>query len=712
MNSCTPLCSFVAILFALIIGASLGVVSRVSAQWSIVGTFNQPFDCGFFLDANTGLIGSGNTVNKTDLRDDPIQIYKTTNGGSTWYAVKTPQGNFGAVSSIFMQSAQVGYATIFAFGNSPTTALWKSTDGGETWIDINPNLSGWPTDVYATSKALTVTEWFDLGGSSINGGQSFTQYFGSSSGEWSNGIDFTDDNTGVATMRETPTSTNPFYYTSDGGVTWLPSTVQVEAWSVYGRKCTTDFFCANEGFTGIFGHTIYWSSDGGKTWAQRYAFPDPTMKFTGHIGGMLNTLYLQTDISVGAGLYRSDDLGLSWKPVAGPSDLRDSRFIVTGTQGEVVYAFDSSGNVWKTTNGGDGTLQGSTAGSISPLMLPADSITLTAHDCQPDTLPVVLSNSGCVGITLDSVQVFPNTLSEFDASINSVGIAAGDIGTINVVFTPHNAPQHLSQLKIFGHSAAGSFDTTVQVTGINLSTIDPYFGPAQQGFIADTVDIPIYLHQTNDPFSVSNLSLTYGIDGDILTPVGFTTSGTLSMGAKIAFDKTTTLNSVVIDDTLKNTLTQPTTDFTMPLIIVRFFVTLTRSTNTTISMTNISVNGSAPLALCITPTEDFTAELRCGDSTIKAYMLGKNLLPLLSTAPNPNAGSRVDVWYELPADGIVTIDLVDSKGNSVTTLLDRSFERSGKYQTGFNASILSTGSYILRLQVDGAVLSTTKLIRE
>ena len=711
MNSRNPLCRFAAILVTVILCANLGVISRLDAQWSIVGTFNQPFECGFFLDANTGLIGSGNTVNQAALRNDPIQIFKTTNGGSTWHAVTIQPGHFGAVTSIFMQSASIGYATIFAFGNSPTTAIWSTSDGGESWTDMNANLSGWPTDVYATSKALTVTEWYDLGGSSTNDAQSFTQYFGTPSDEWSNGIDFTDDNTGVVTMRETPSSTNAFYYTSDGGVTWNPSTIQIEAWSVYGRKCTSDFFCASEGSTNIFGHAIYWSSDGGKTWGTRYTFPDPTMQFTGHIAGTLNTLYLQTDTIANRGLFRSDDLGLSWKQVGGPSCLRDSRFIVTG-HGETVYAFDTKGNVWKTTDGGDGTLQGGSGSAGSPLALSTDSITLTAHDCQPDTVQFEISNSGCFGVTIDSAQLVPNVLSEFGASVNSTVIAPGDTGTVKVVFAPHNAPQHLSQLKIFGHSTAGGFDTTVQVAGINLSTINPYFGPAQQGFVADTVDIPLYLHQTNDPFSVSTLSLTYGINGDILTPVGFVTTGTLSWGAKIAFDKTTTLNSVVIDDTLKTILTQPTTDFTKPLIIVRFFVTLSRSTNMRISMTNFSVNTSAPLSLCTIPTEDFTAELRCGDSTIKAYMLGKNLLPLLSTAPNPVAGSRVDVWYEIPTNGNVTLDVIDSKGDRVATLIDQDFERSGKYQTGFNASILSTGSYILRLQVDGAILSTAKLIRE
>jgi hypothetical protein len=84
-----------------------------------------------------------------------------------------------------------------------------------------------------------------------------------------------------------------------------------------------------------------------------YNFP-LFQSFTGHIAGMGNTLYVQTDNQTNNGMYRSDDLGATWVNVGGPANVRDTRFVVTGCRGEVVYAFDNQGWVWKTNDGGNG----------------------------------------------------------------------------------------------------------------------------------------------------------------------------------------------------------------------------------------------------------------------------------------------------------------------------------------------------------------------
>src|SRR5579864_1679128 len=55
-------------------------------------------------------------------------------------------------------------------------------------------------------------------------------------------------------------------------------------------------------------------------------------------------------------MYRSTDQGVTWISVGGPSHERDTRFVVTGCKGGVVYAFDHNGKAWKTRTGGDGAL--------------------------------------------------------------------------------------------------------------------------------------------------------------------------------------------------------------------------------------------------------------------------------------------------------------------------------------------------------------------
>ncbi|HET9135268.1 MAG TPA: T9SS type A sorting domain-containing protein, partial [Candidatus Kapabacteria bacterium] len=65
---------------------------------------------------------------------------------------------------------------------------------------------------------------------------------------------------------------------------------------------------------------------------------------------------VQTENRSNDGLYRSDDGGISWRPVGGPVNGFDTRFFVTGCHGETVYAFDTLGGIYKTSDGGDGTL--------------------------------------------------------------------------------------------------------------------------------------------------------------------------------------------------------------------------------------------------------------------------------------------------------------------------------------------------------------------
>src|SRR5205823_6041768 len=77
------------------------------------------------------------------------------------------------------------------------------------------------------------------------------------------------------------------------------------------------------------------------------------------ISGFGEMLYVQVDNErdpFSNGLYRSTDKGTTWQSIGGPSHDRDTRFVVSGCNGGVVYAFDNFGNVLKTRNGGDGAI--------------------------------------------------------------------------------------------------------------------------------------------------------------------------------------------------------------------------------------------------------------------------------------------------------------------------------------------------------------------
>jgi photosystem II stability/assembly factor-like uncharacterized protein len=327
---------------------------NVYSTWNQVGQFSDGVGCGYFFDADNGMIGIGKfgTFGRHFVSNSPLAIYWTSNGGKTWIKANTPTGGTGRITSIHMMNRSEGYAAVY----SNEYSLWKTTDGGKSWFDRTQGNYDLLTCVYATSKAIIRTTWgSSLGGSSTDGGNRYSSIFDGGIQE-SNGIDFTDDNTGVATMGPGQLTRTTSWFTRDGGITWNQGNDLPESWSVYGVKGSKMFFTCSEDEGSLVppGHTIYWSQDGGNNWQERFSNFPFFSGFTGHIAGAGNTLYVQTSTSSKQGLFRSDDLGSSWINVGGPSNTRDSRFAVTGCRGEVVYAFDDNGGVWKTIDGGDG----------------------------------------------------------------------------------------------------------------------------------------------------------------------------------------------------------------------------------------------------------------------------------------------------------------------------------------------------------------------
>ena len=320
---------------------------------------NDPVGCGYFFDGMNGLIGSGQFAGGTGaVPGYNLRIWRTSNGGLNWIQCQTPNGQ-GRVTSIFMKDNLVGYASIY----SDNYSLWKTLDGGKTWFDITNGQDGPSVCVHATSKALIKTMWTNFGaansgGFSTNDGQTFNNTFYQQFGrENINGIAFIDDLNGVVMAGHLPNNFSneiPYcYYTNDGGISWKWGADVDESWGVYAEKTSNTFYALPEGFANAHTTTVRSSTDVGRTWNILYDFGNT--EFTGHIAGKAGILYVQ---SVFDGLYRSDNGGKTWKNVGGfPSNGRDTRFVVTGCHGEVVYAFDNQGGVWKTTDGGDGTLQ-------------------------------------------------------------------------------------------------------------------------------------------------------------------------------------------------------------------------------------------------------------------------------------------------------------------------------------------------------------------
>ena len=83
-------------------------------------------------------------------------------------------------------------------------------------------------------------------------------------------------------------------------------------------------------------------------------------------------------------------------------------------------------------------------------------------------------------------------------------------------------------------------------------------------------------------------------------------------------------------------------------------------------------------------------------SPVTSYILYQNY-------PNP-FNPFTTIRYELPQDGVVTIDIYDILGQKVKTILNE-FKRADRYEVTFNSAGLASGVYIYRMKVNEFITS-------
>jgi len=88
-------------------------------------------------------------------------------------------------------------------------------------------------------------------------------------------------------------------------------------------------------------------------------------------------------------------------------------------------------------------------------------------------------------------------------------------------------------------------------------------------------------------------------------------------------------------------------------------------------------------------------------SPVTNYVLYQNY-------PNP-FNPTTTIRYELPQDGVVTIEVFDILGQKVKTILSE-FKKADRYEVTFNSSRLASGVYIYQLRVNDFITSKKMLL--
>ncbi|MEO8514010.1 MAG: YCF48-related protein [Ignavibacteria bacterium] len=100
-------------------------------NWFFIGSFGDPVEAIYFIDENTGFIG---TILNT-------YIFKTTNSGLNWN-VKYSAGSAASIRCITFVNSVTGYASGHSYYSGHWGRVLKTTNSGENWVPLITNVNG------------------------------------------------------------------------------------------------------------------------------------------------------------------------------------------------------------------------------------------------------------------------------------------------------------------------------------------------------------------------------------------------------------------------------------------------------------------------------------------------------------------------------------------------------------------------------------------
>ncbi len=453
-------------------------------HWQKIFTIPTVGSSAFFYNQDVGCIGTGNYPGGY-----PAQIYYTTDGGKSWTRSLMPNMNlYGQVTDIYFSGRYTGWATIRERIEHGWSGIYKTTDGGKSW-DLWFQAE-FPVAVRQTARGIFFTDRYVGIRRSTDGGASF-QTIQTSSGAL--GLDFLDDNVGISSGEGTVRA--PTYITIDGGNSWFFFDLPHEGWTAYADVATSQLFMASERNL-IFPSTeseILGSADNGSSFTLRFSGSGDAI--TGGIGGprwCKSVIYAQgqdstTKINGLPGFMRSTDGGKNWLRVGGPSNYNDKRFAVTG-KGAIVYAFDKTGGVWKTTDGGDGTLTASSLGRITLSSL-SSQIPLVAKLCDSIDFRTQLQYSDCDSLIISGIAFLDDNIGELSMPSSGRYFGKGNLtfDTLTIRFRPRVIHSPTERIRItFRQHDGFTQDTIITIKLQSLASSDvPFIAEAAPGNTMD-----------------------------------------------------------------------------------------------------------------------------------------------------------------------------------------------------------------------------------
>ena len=271
-------------------------------------------------------------------------VYKTTDGGATWYNVSDGFFKTGSVGAIDVADSDpnviyVGMGETDIRGNmSAGDGMYRSTDAGKTWTWLGLGETRFIGDIEIHPENPDIA-WVAAMGKLFGPVESSERgiYKTKDGGKTWNKVLFKDAKTGAVDIAVDPNN---------------PRILFAAMWEAYRSPW--------EMSSGGEGSGLYKSVDGGESWTEITQNPGMPKGLVGKIGVSVspansNRVFAIVENATGGGLFRSEDGGNNWRRVSANRNLRQrawyySKVVADPVNEDVVYVLNVG--FWKSKDGG------------------------------------------------------------------------------------------------------------------------------------------------------------------------------------------------------------------------------------------------------------------------------------------------------------------------------------------------------------------------
>lgn len=410
----------------LLVLLSLLVTTSATAQWTQLYSFNSQIFTVHFLSSigrpDIGFVGTANG-----------SVWRTTDRGLSWTRSTTPASLTLPVSSFSFKDQNTGWMS--ARQTSLTTGVFKTTDGGITWVATSQRGEQACVSYNPTSRVLVSTSWSGNNVYSTNDGLTWRSI----------GISTNQNNITYLTPMNGLMTSNSGYFavTTNGGASWSNVPFKDAAWQPLAIQGKGRYFIAAERRKQILR-----SDDGGVIWNIIHQFP-PGTNIIGDIKGDSTILYVQTREEF---LY-SLDSGVSWNSFCGPGNAYNTNFFVSG---DTLYGGTVDGYLWWNAHG--------VKQLASVLDFSTKDISLSSSGCfDVDTLIKLINVSDCLPLEINDIGIIGSP--QFSISHPTLPDTLLSNDSIKIKYIPNDYKTDSAQV-IVGYTINGSkYETRVNLHG-------------------------------------------------------------------------------------------------------------------------------------------------------------------------------------------------------------------------------------------------------